>query len=92
MVIETCELAQDLIRWNESTNKGETEGIDLGALKFKTNDPAPPLNSKTNPNHGNVEFLTQMLLDNQSYSLFDRYRAMFSLREIYTEDSCRAIC
>jgi len=22
MVIETCELAQDLIRWNESTNKG----------------------------------------------------------------------
>lgn len=64
----------------------------MATLKFKTNDPAPPFNSKTNPDHGNVEFLTQILLDNQNYSLFDRYRAMFSLREIYTEDSCRAIC
>lgn len=58
MVIETCELAQDLIRWNEQTNKGESEGIDLEKLKFKTNDPAPPFNAQTNPNYADVAHLT----------------------------------
>lgn len=48
MVIETCELAQDLIKWNNATNMGETEGIDLKKLRFKTNDPAPPFNYKDN--------------------------------------------
>ena len=46
MVIETCELTQDLIKWNKETNNGEREGIDLKKLKFTTNDPAPPFNHK----------------------------------------------
>jgi len=92
MVVETCELAQDLINWNKSTNMGETEGIDLKKLRFKTNDPAPPFNYLTDENYTNVARLQQILLDNQNYSLFDRYRAMFTLRDLYTEDSCRAIC
>ena len=92
MVIETCELAQDLIRWNQATNYGETEGIDLKRLKFRTNDPAPPFNYQTDASYADVSNLTRILLDNQTYSLFDRYRAMFTLRELYTEDSCRAIC
>ena len=33
-----------------------------------------------------------MLLDNQNHSLFNRYRAMFTLREIGTEEACDAIC
>ena len=92
MVVETCELAQDLIRWNKATNMGETEGIDLKKLKFKTNDPAPPFNQQADPRNSDVAHLQQILLDNENYSLFDRYRAMFTLREIYTEDSCKAIC
>ena len=92
MVIETCELAQDLIKWNNSTNMGETEGIDLKKLKFKTNDPAPPFNYKTDQSYNDVARLTSIMLDNVNFSLFDRYRAMFTLRELDTEESCRAIC
>ena len=46
MVVETCELAQDLIKWNKETDHGKTEGVDVTKLKFRTNDPAPPFNYK----------------------------------------------
>mmetsp|Transcript_5132 Transcript_5132/g.6296 ORF Transcript_5132/g.6296 Transcript_5132/m.6296 type:complete len:81 (-) Transcript_5132:14-256(-) len=71
---------------------GETEGIDLKKLKFITNDPAPPFNYTADASYANIARLQAILLDNQNYNLFDRYRAMFTLRELYTEDSCRAIC
>ena len=64
MVVETCELAQDLIKWNNETNFGETETLDLKKLRFKTNDPAPPFNHKTQPEYADVAHLTQILLDN----------------------------
>jgi len=35
--------------------------------------------------------LTRILLD-VNEPIFDRYRAMFTLREIYTEESCIAVC
>ena len=92
MVKETCELAKDLIKWNQETNFGESEGIDLKKLKFRTNDPAPPFNHAKEPKYADVKFLTEILLDDKAYSLFDRYRAMFTLREIYTEEACVAIC
>ena len=92
MVIETCELAQDLITWNTETNLGETEGLNLKKLKFSTNDPAPPFNRERQPEYADVANLRAILLDNENHSLFTRYRAMFTLREINSEDSCRAIC
>ena len=46
MVVETCELAQDLIKWNKETDHGKTENLDMTKLKFRTNDPAPPFNYK----------------------------------------------
>lgn len=92
MVIETCELAQDLIKWNMATNMGETEGIDLKRLKFKTNDPAPPFNYQADQSYNDVARLSSIMLDNVNFSLFERYRAMFTLRELNTEESCRAIC
>ena len=91
MVVETCELAQDLIKWNQETDCGKSEGIDLTKLKFRTNDPAPPFNYQKNPQYADTAFLTQFLLD-PSKSLFDRYRAMFTLRELNSEASCHAIC
>lgn len=33
-----------------------------------------------------------MLLDNEKYDLFERYRALFTLREINTEDAVLAMC
>lgn len=58
MVIETCELAQDLIKWNEETNFGETEGPKEKKPKFATNDPAPPFNRSVKPEYSDVAFLT----------------------------------
>lgn len=91
MVKETIELAQDLIKWNRETEKGKTEGIDLSKLRVKTNDPAPPFNFKSEPKYRDVAHLTEVLLD-PKISLFNRYRAMFTLRELNTVESCVAIC
>jgi deoxyhypusine monooxygenase len=33
-----------------------------------------------------------MILDNEKYDLFERYRALFTLREINTEEAVIAIC
>ena len=92
MVVETCELAQDLIKWNQETDHGKTENLDMTKLKFRTNDPAPPFNYKDDEQYTDVKKLTEILLDDKNYTLFNRYRAMFTLREIYTEETCIAIC
>jgi hypothetical protein len=42
MVRETVELARDLLNWNKETERGLTEGLNLAALRVRTNDPAPP--------------------------------------------------
>jgi len=80
-----------LIKWNKETEKGKLEGIDLTKLKFKTNDPAPPYNYKQDSKFRDVAYLTEMLLD-PKISLFNRYRAMFTLRELNTVESCVGIC
>lgn len=41
--------------------------------------------------YADVEFLTKLMLD-ESVSMFDRYRALFTLRNIYSKASCEAIC
>ena len=92
MVVETCELTQDLIKWNKETDHGKSEGIDLSKLRFTTNDPAPPFNYKDDLQYADVAKLTSILLDDKSYTLFVRYRALFTLREICTKESCEAIC
>ena len=71
---------------------GATENLDLSKLRFTTNDPAPPFNYKADASYTDVANLTAILLDHENKSLFVRYRAMFTLRELYTEESCRAIC
>jgi hypothetical protein len=92
MVIETCELAQAMLNWKKETNCGKTEGLDLSKLKFTTNDPAPPFNYKDYPEkYGKVEQLKAILLDPKEVD-FDRNRALFTLRELYTTESCLAIC
>ena len=91
LVGETWELALELNKWNEETKIGETEGLDLKSLKHTTNDPAPPYNPENNINYKSVEWLKKLLLDPKE-PIFERYRAMFTLREIGTEESCEALC
>ena len=92
MVIETCQLAQAMLNWKKETNYGKTEGLDLSKLKFTTNGPASPFNYKDFPEqYGSVEKLHAILPDPKQID-FDRNRALFALRELYTKESCLAIC
>ena len=91
IVVETCQLAADFVKWSTQTDQGKTENLDLTQLKFRTNDPAPPFNYKENVEYQDIANLKTILLDSDK-SLFERYRALFTLRELYTKESCEAIC
>jgi len=91
MVRETVELARDLITWDRETDRGRTEGIDLSKRKIKTNDPAPPFNYWKDAKYRDVDYLTSVLLDT-SQTAFNRNRALFTLRELMSKESCIAIC
>lgn len=78
-IAETCQLAVERIKWLE---KKEEEG----ANQFKSVDPAPPMKTECS-----VEELSQTLL-NEKLSLFERYRAMFTLRDRGSEEDILALC
>lgn len=79
-VAETCELALDRMKWLKSSNNTE----NLQKSPYLTIDPAPPMEIT------NVDILREILLD-ESKSLFERYRAMFSLRNLGTKESILAL-
>ena len=91
LILETNYLAKKLMQWKTATENGKTEGIDKMKLKFTTNDPAPIWNFEAEPKYADVKFLESILLDNKNYDLFDRYRAIFTLRELFTEESASAL-
>lgn len=81
-VAETCQLALQRIEWfNE---KSSEESKNLSTNPYKSIDPAPPSQTE------DTETLKNILLD-ESCSLFERYRAMFSLRNKGDEDSVLAL-
>jgi len=79
-VAETCELALNRLRWLESNSNAK----NLQKNSYSTIDPAPPAKIT------DVKVLRDILLD-ESKSLFDRYRAMFSLRNLGTRESILAL-
>ncbi|KAH3668070.1 hypothetical protein OGAPHI_001824 [Ogataea philodendri] len=82
---QTCELAIDRIKW-EKSEKSKTENLQTSL--YESIDPAPPLPS--DEENDKVEKLQQILND-QNRSLFERYRAMFRLRDIGTDEACLAL-
>lgn len=72
-VAETCQLALHRLEWLE-LNK------DTSKSPYMSIDPAPPAESK------DVNLLKEILL-NENASLFDRYRAMFSLRNLHSSET-----
>ncbi|EFA09033.1 deoxyhypusine hydroxylase [Tribolium castaneum] len=70
-VAETCELALERIKWLRSPESGE---VSLKSA-YNSVDPAPPASTT------NVAELKGVLLD-EGAPLFERYRAMFSLRNV----------
>ncbi|KAL4236502.1 hypothetical protein ACF0H5_004888 [Mactra antiquata] len=80
-VSETCVLAVERIKYmeNEATNSES-----LSTNPYMSVDPAPPSVSQ------DIDTLRQTLL-NESLLLFERYRALFSLRNIGTKDAVIAL-
>jgi len=81
-VSETCQLALNRLEWLKK--KDETVE-DLSENPYYSVDPAPPHVEKR------VPVLKECLLD-ETKSLFERYRAMFALRNIGSDDAILALC
>lgn len=88
VVRQTCELAIARINWAASQKGGEENGKNgsdqEGGLFAGVIDPAPSAKG------GSVEEL-QRTLNNQEADLFERYRAMFRLRDIGSKDAIDAL-
>jgi len=78
-VRETCQLALAKLNLSQEESEDNSEGNVWGS-----HDPAPPSKEK------DVTKLRKMLLD-PDLPLFDRYRAMFSLRNIGDQESILAL-
>lgn len=83
-VIQTAELALARIQWEHSP-AAETEKLQQSL--YSSTDPAPPLSLEKD---FTVEQLKNLLND-QNKPLFDRYRAMFRLRDIGTNEAVSAL-
>ncbi|ODV80164.1 phycocyanin alpha-subunit phycocyanobilin lyase [Suhomyces tanzawaensis NRRL Y-17324] len=81
---QTCELAIERIKW-ENSEKAKTEILEKSA--YTSIDPAPPM---ATDKESKVEKL-QYILNNQDEPLFERYRAMFRLRDLGTDEACLAL-
>ncbi|XP_026317532.1 deoxyhypusine hydroxylase [Hyposmocoma kahamanoa] len=78
-VAETCQIALERLNWVANDVKE-----DLSKSLYTSVDPAPP--SVEN----DIQQLSKILMD-ENIPLFDRYRAMFSLRNLGTTESVIAL-
>jgi deoxyhypusine monooxygenase len=88
VIAETCELAIERIKYeNDEAKKKELESSKSRATQslYTSIDPAPPAVGVES-----VEELGHILLDTKR-PLFERYRAMFALRNIGTEEAVLAL-
>ena len=75
LVSDTCFIALEFIEWKQASNLNHFK-----ASPFDSFDPAPPMSD------GDIHSWANDLLDS-SLSLFKRYRAMFSLRNINNDEA-----
>lgn len=81
---QTCELAIERINWTLS-EQAKTEHLETSL--YTSIDPAPPLPTDK---ESKVPKLKAILVD-QDKPLFERYRAMFRLRDLGTDEACLAL-
>jgi len=79
-VAHTCQIAVERVRFI----KENPEWDNTYSSGYNTIDPAPPAEEN------DVAVLQQIMMDSNK-SLFDRYRAMFKLRDINTEEAVLAL-
>lgn len=80
---ETCKLALDRLKWYSEENEGKDKE---SRSMYNSVDPTPSY-----PNTMALEELRSIYLDEKA-SLFNRYRALFTLRNICTPGAIAAIC
>lgn len=83
-VAETCQLAVRRLEWLQSGGEKQLDPANTDKNPYCSVDPAPPAERKT------VSELRSNLLD-ESLPLFERYRAMFALRNIGNEEAVLAL-
>ena len=84
-VAETCQIAVDTMNWLNNHVSGDEKQLFNNI--YKTVDPAPAFDSTTTT----ISELKVIYL-NANNSLFDRYRAMFSLRNLRNDDASLILC
>ncbi|KAH8825189.1 ARM repeat-containing protein [Flagelloscypha sp. PMI_526] len=86
----TCEIAIDRIVWELKQKESAAETI-TETSSYASIDPAPPSASEQGSSSpGTISELQKTLLD-KSAPLFERYRAMFSLRNIGSDEAVDAL-
>lgn len=89
-VAETCQIAADRIKWMKQF--GDTEeaitASNVSENPYESIDPAP---AAKKPKDEDVPYYAARLMDT-SLSLFERYQAMFALRNNGSEEAVLALC
>ena len=80
-IAETCQIAVDLMKYRHEQNAGKVEGQG----EFMSVDPAPAFKETRS-----LAELEQAMMDKDS-ALFMRYRAMFSLRNLKSDEAALAL-
>lgn len=80
---ETCQLAVRRLEWLHGAEKDLTDG-GTAESPYCSVDPAPPAARKSVPE-------LRLTLLNESLPLFERYRAMFALRNHGSEEAVLAL-
>lgn len=81
---QTCELAIERIKW-EHSERAKTEHLEQ--LAYTLIDPAPPMELTKELKVPKL----QEILNDQLKPLFERYRAMFRLRDLNTDEAALAL-
>jgi deoxyhypusine monooxygenase len=85
-VSETCQIGVRSLEWQTGSGSGAVQERD-DANPFESVDPAPPVEAGEHSSSAlSVDALRDILVD-ESLPLFERYRAMFSLRNRSVDDS-----
>lgn len=81
---QTCELAIERIKW-EQLEAAKTENLEQ--LAYTSIDPAPPMELTKESKIPKL----QDILNDQQKPLFERYRAMFRLRDLNSDEAALAL-
>lgn len=81
-ISETCQIAVDMIKYKQKKAEAAKESSGNGSSSiYASIDPAPPVAEQRT-----IEEHRETYLD-KSLSLFERYRAMFSLRDLNSDEA-----